>query len=125
MGIRKNPACSWIEVKNKIHTFIADDKSHPLHDEINNALCELQEKMELAGYVADTSEVLHDVDDEQKKYLLYGHSERRAIAFGIMSVDCHTAIKLISKIVGREIVVRDNSRFHHFRDGECSCGEYW
>ncbi|CAI0628693.1 unnamed protein product [Linum tenue] len=141
MGIRKNPACSWIEVKNKIHTFIADDKSHPLHDEINIALCELQEKMELAGYVADTSEVLHDVDDEQKKYLLYGHSERRAIAFGIMStpagttirvikniricVDCHTAIKLISKIVGREIVVRDNSRFHHFRDGECSCGEYW
>ncbi|CAI0543479.1 unnamed protein product [Linum tenue] len=80
-------------------------------------------------------------EDEQKKYLLYGHSERRAIAFGIMStpagttirvikniricVDCHTAIKLISKIVGREIVVRDNSRFHHFRDGECSCGEYW
>ncbi|CAL1359756.1 unnamed protein product [Linum trigynum] len=118
-----------------------DDQSHPQRDEINDAIRELLEKMEQAGYVAYTSEVSHDVDDEQKKYLLYGHSKRRAIAFGIMStpdgttirviknikvcVDCHTVIKFISEIVGREIVVRDSSRFHHFRDGECSCGDYW
>ncbi|CAN1769973.1 Putative pentatricopeptide repeat-containing protein At3g23330 [Linum perenne] len=141
MGIKKSPACSWIEVKHKMHTFIASDMSHPLHDKIKEALCELLEKMEQAGYVPDTSEVPFDVDDEQKKYLLYGHSERLAIAFGIIStppgtmirvtknirvcVDCHTSIKLISKIVAREIVVRDNSRFHHFRDGKCSCGDYW
>ncbi|CAN1769983.1 Putative pentatricopeptide repeat-containing protein At3g23330 [Linum perenne] len=132
---------NWIEVKHKMHTFIASDMSHPLHDKIKEALCELLEKMEQAGYVPDTSEVPFDVDDEQKKYLLYGHSERLAIAFGIIStppgtmirvtknirvcVDCHTSIKLISKIVAREIVVRDNSRFHHFRDGKCSCGDYW
>jgi hypothetical protein len=73
--------------------------------------------------------------------LLHNHSERLAIAFGIISTtagttirviknirvcaDCHSAIKFIAKIVGREIIVRDNSRFHHFKNGSCSCGDYW
>ncbi|KAF7812285.1 pentatricopeptide repeat-containing protein [Senna tora] len=36
-----------------------------------------------------------------------------------------TAIKYVSKVVKREIIVRDTNRFHHFRDGSCSCGDYW
>lgn len=140
-GLKKTPACSWIEVGNKVHTFLAGDKSHPYYDKINEALDALLEQMEKEGYVLDTNEVLHDVDEEHKRDLLHTHSERLAIAFGIIStpagttisviknirvcVDCHTAIKFIAKIVGREIVVRDNSRFHHFKNGSCSCGDYW
>lgn len=140
-GMKKKPACSWIEVKNKAHAFVSGDKSHPYYDRINEALEVLLEQMEREGYVPDTKEVLHDVEEEHKKYLLYSHSERLALAFGIISTpagttirvtknirvctDCHTAIKIISKIVGREIIVRDNSRFHHFKDGKCSCGDYW
>ncbi|KAF2313993.1 hypothetical protein GH714_021378 [Hevea brasiliensis] len=140
-GIKKNPACSWIEVKNKMHAFVSGDKSHPSCDKIYETLKVLLEKMEQEGYVPDTSEVFHDVEEEQKKQLLYGHSERLAIAFGIISIpagttiritknirmcaDCHTATKFISKIVEREIVVRDNNRFHHFKGGKCSCGDYW
>ncbi|XP_041007823.1 putative pentatricopeptide repeat-containing protein At3g23330 [Juglans microcarpa x Juglans regia] len=140
-GMKKKPACSWIEVKNKVHAFVSGDKSHPYYDRINEALEVLLKQMEREGYVPDTKEVLHDVEEEQKKNLLCRHSERLAIAFGIIStpagttirvtknirvcVDCHTATKFISKIVGREIIVRDNSRFHHFKDGKCSCGDYW
>ncbi|CBI31172.3 unnamed protein product, partial [Vitis vinifera] len=140
-GMKKKPACSWIEIKNKVHAFVAGDKSHPYYDRINEALKVLLEQMEREGYVLDTTEVLHDVEEEQKRYLLCSHSERLAITFGIIStpagttirvtknlrvcVDCHTATKFISKIVGREIVVRDNSRFHHFKDGKCSCGDFW
>jgi pentatricopeptide repeat protein len=140
-GMKKKPACSWIEVNNKVHAFVAGDKSHPYYERINEALKVLLEQMEREGYVPDTKEVLHDVDEEQKRYLLCSHSERLAIAFGIIStpagttirvtknlrvcVDCHIATKFISKIVGREIIVRDNSRFHHFKDGKCSCGDYW
>ncbi|PRQ20895.1 putative DYW domain-containing protein [Rosa chinensis] len=36
-------------------------------------------------------------------------------------LDCHSAIKYISLVVGRKIIVRDNTRFHHFADGLCSC----
>ncbi|KDO38882.1 hypothetical protein CISIN_1g040365mg [Citrus sinensis] len=140
-GMKKTPACSWIEVKNKAYAFVAGDKSHPFYHRINEALKELLERMEQEGYVPDTKEVLHDVEEEQKKNLLYYHSERLAIVFGIICTpdgttiriiknlrvcgDCHTAIKFISKIVQREIIVRDNSRFHHFEDGKCSCGDYW
>ncbi|CAL5347445.1 unnamed protein product [Camellia sinensis] len=140
-GMRKKPACSWIEVKNKVHAFVAGDESHPYFDRINEVLKVLLELMEREGYVPDTNEVFHDVEEEQKRDLLCSHSERLAIAFGIITtpagmtirvtknlrvcVDCHVATKFISKIVGREIIVRDNSRFHHFRDGECSCGDYW
>ncbi|XP_068653483.1 putative pentatricopeptide repeat-containing protein At3g23330 isoform X2 [Aristolochia californica] len=140
-GMRKKPACSWIEVKNKLHIFIADDRSHPFYDKIHETLKVLGELMEREGYVPYTGDVLHDVEEEQKRYLLCSHSERLAIAFGIIStppgttirvtknlrvcIDCHTVTKFISKIVAREIIVRDISRFHHFKDGLCSCGDYW
>lgn len=140
-GVRKTPACSWIEVKNKVHAFMAGDKSHPYYEKIREAMEVLMELMEKEGYVPDTSEVYHDVEEEQKRTLLYSHSERLAIVFGIINTptgttirvtknlrvctDCHTATKFISKIVGRDIVVRDNSRFHHFRNGICSCGDFW
>lgn len=89
----------------------------------------------------DTNFVLQDLEPNQKEHSLYHHSEKLAISFGLISIppekpirvvknlrvcgDCHTAIKLISKIAAREIVVRDTNRFHHFKDGSCSCGDYW
>ncbi|KAG7578395.1 Pentatricopeptide repeat [Arabidopsis thaliana x Arabidopsis arenosa] len=140
-GLRKKPACSWIEMKNKTHGFVSGDRSHPSMDRINEFLKAVMEQMEKEGYVADTSGVLHDVDEEHKRELLFGHSERLAVAFGIINtepgttirvtkniricMDCHVAIKFISKITEREIIVRDNSRFHHFNRGSCSCGDYW
>ncbi|RWR93335.1 pentatricopeptide repeat-containing protein, mitochondrial isoform X2 [Cinnamomum micranthum f. kanehirae] len=93
------------------------------------------------GYVLDTTSVLHDVDQEEKETVLRVHSEKLAVAFGIMNTiqgtaiqmiknlrvcgDCHIAIKFISKIVSRQIIVRDSNRFHHFKDGLCSRGDYW
>ncbi|CAN6309187.1 unnamed protein product [Urochloa humidicola] len=102
---------------------------------------ELHEQIRAAGYVPDTRHVLHDVDEGAKARALMYHSERLAIAFGLVSTppgtplrvmknlricgDCHNAVKLIAKVTAREIVVRDNKRFHHFKDGVCSCGDYW
>ncbi|CAN6548619.1 unnamed protein product [Malus baccata var. baccata] len=40
-------------------------------------------------------------------------------------MDCHATVKLISKVVQRDITVRNINRFHHFQDGVCSCGDYW
>lgn len=102
---------------------------------------ELHAQIRAAGYVPDTRYVLHDIDEDAKARALMYHSERLAIAFGLVSTppgtplrvmknlricgDCHNAVKLIAKVTGREIVVRDNKRFHHFKDGACSCGDYW
>lgn len=141
MGVRKEPGCSWIEFGEEVHKFIAGDVSHPQSKELHGFLETLSERMRKEGYVPDTSCVLRNVDEEEKENLLCGHSEKLAIAFGILNTppgttiriaknlrvcnDCHVATKYIARIVGREIIVRDVRRFHHFRDGSCSCGDYW
>lgn len=140
-GIKKSTACSWIEVKNKVHAFLSGDTSHPNSDAIYEELKRLGGLMAEAGYVPSTGSVFHDVEDDEKTNMVCSHSERLAIAFGLISTqsgtrllitknlrvceDCHVAIKFISKITGREITVRDVNRYHHFKDGVCSCGDYW
>lgn len=139
--VKKEAGSSWIEVKNKTHSFVACDRSHPLADQIYAKLEELSTKLKDAGYHPDTNFVLHDVEEEHKEVMLSQHSERLAIAFGLISTpsgsplqivknlrvcgDCHTVLKLISQIERRDIVVRDSNRFHHFKGGSCSCGDYW
>ncbi|KAL6960361.1 hypothetical protein U1Q18_038126 [Sarracenia purpurea var. burkii] len=140
-GVKKVPAYSWVEIKHKIHVFSANDKMHLKMEEILQKIEMLSHQMEKEGYKPDLSCSLHNVDEEIKVQSLKYHSERLAIAFALISTpegspilvmknlractDCHAAIKVISKIVGREITVRDSSRFHHFREGFCSCGDYW
>ncbi|CAN0870149.1 Putative pentatricopeptide repeat-containing protein At2g01510 [Linum grandiflorum] len=140
-GVRKVPAYSWVEINHKFHVFSSNDKSHPKTREIIRKLDELEEKMQKEGYAPDTSCALQNVEQNIKVESLKYHSERLAIAFALLHspqgrpilvmknlracADCHAAIKVISKIVGRKITVRDSSRFHRFKDGFCSCGDYW
>ncbi|PIA41933.1 hypothetical protein AQUCO_02100046v1 [Aquilegia coerulea] len=140
-GLVKPPGFSLVDVKGRVHVFLVGDKDHPQHEDIYKYLEKLSIKMQEVGYVPDTTSVFHDVDQEEKETVLRVHSEKLAVVFGIMNSvpgttiqiiknlrvcgDCHTAIKIISKIADREIVVRDSNRFHQFRDGLCSCGDYW
>lgn len=140
-NIKKEPAMSWIEVKGKVHTFIVGDRSHCRSEEIYAKLDELGDLMNKAGYVPVVETDLHNVDRSEKEVLLHYHSERLAVVFGLITtpagapimvkknlrvcVDCHNVLKFVCKIVSREIIVRDVTRFHHFRDGLCSCGDYW
>lgn len=139
--VKKEAGYSWIEVKNKTHSFLASDLSHPMSDRIYSKLDELQTRLKDMGYQPDFDYVLQDIADEDKETILSQHSERLAIAFGLIATpsgttlqivknlrvcgDCHTVIKLTSLIEGRDIVVRDTNRFHHFKEGSCSCGDYW
>lgn len=140
-GVKKVPGFSWIEVQNKIHTFSVGDSVHPEKESIYAFLEDLDIRMKKAGYVSATDMVLHDVEEEEKENMLKYHSEKLAVAYGILKIppvrpirviknlrvceDCHSAFKYISVIEGRLIILRDSNRFHHFRDGSCSCGDYW
>ncbi|XP_074279596.1 pentatricopeptide repeat-containing protein At2g33760 [Silene latifolia] len=140
--LKKNVGYSIIEVDQKVHLFSMGDKSHPEMREIYRYLDELMGRISEAGYVTAQESVLHEVEEEEREYALRYHSEKLAIAFGLMKAkngcttiriaknlrmceDCHLAIKFISCVTNREIIVRDKLRFHHFRDGVCSCGDYW
>ncbi|KAH0924184.1 hypothetical protein HID58_024202 [Brassica napus] len=138
-GIMKKRGSSWVVFKGKKHEFFSGDRPDSLR--IYEKLEFLKEKLKELGYVPDYRSALHDVEDEQKEEMLWYHSERLAIAFALVNTvggnavtvmknlrvceDCHAVIKLISRVVGREIVLRDPTRFHHFKDGICSCGDYW
>eukprot|EP00250_Pteridium_aquilinum_P005921 c15937_g1_i1 orf=612-2894(+) len=141
LGVKKTTGFSTIEVGDKLHKFVVHDGLHPQADEIYGELERLSTQLKEAGYVPDTRLVLHDVDEELKEHLLWYHSEKMAVAFGLMSTapgvplriiknlrvcqDCHSAFKTISKVAGREISLRDANRFHHFSNGLCSCKDYW
>lgn len=140
-GVVKKPGCSMIEANGVVHEFLAGDKTHPLINEIEDKLDEITKKLKMEGYAPDTNEVSLDIDEEEKETALFRHSEKLAIAFGLITTsaptpirimknlricnDCHTASKFISKAFQRVIVIRDRHRFHHFNQGSCSCRDYW
>ncbi|KAL5065050.1 hypothetical protein RYX36_026787 [Vicia faba] len=140
-GMKKVPGCTSIEIDGIVHEFLVGDKFHPECKNIYRMLDEVDKLLEENGFVPDTSEVLYDMDEEWKEGALSHHSERLAIAFGLISTkpgtpirivknlrvcgNCHSATKLISMIFNREIIARDRNRFHHFKDGFCSCNDCW
>ncbi|XXG80063.1 hypothetical protein AAC387_Pa09g1011 [Persea americana] len=140
-GVKKTPGCSLITINGVTHEFVAGDGDHPRAKEIYERWEVLLEQLKPRGYVPDTSVVLLDMDEDEKLNVLYRHSEKLAVSFGLMNTphgaplrimknlrvcgDCHAALKLISEISNRQIVVRDRNRFHCFEDGSCSCKDYW
>ncbi|KAH0465745.1 hypothetical protein IEQ34_005848 [Dendrobium chrysotoxum] len=125
----------------KQREYRAGERSHPEDDLVYEQIRGLLPQMKDAGYVPEIKCVLHDIDKESREEALLYHSERLALAYALMTtparqtvrimknlrvcVDCHNALKIISKIVGRLVIARDAKRFHHFQDGECSCRDYW
>ncbi|KAK9140080.1 hypothetical protein Scep_009761 [Stephania cephalantha] len=140
-GVNKFPGTSFVEIDGALHEFVIGDKTHPCSDMIYRKLEEMNWKLQMHGHNPSTKEVLFDIEDEEKEGALSYHSERLAIAFALVATDssfpiriiknlrvcqdCHASTKLISKIYGRDIVLRDGNRFHHFRNGACSCLDYW
>ncbi|KAL5574808.1 hypothetical protein UlMin_016507 [Ulmus minor] len=140
-GVKKEPACSWVEIENAVHLFMANDTTHPQSEQIHKMWDKMSKMIKEIGYVPDASHVLLFVDQQEREAKLQYHSEKLALAFALLNTpqgstirikknirmcgDCHSAIKYVSKVVRREIIVRDTNRFHHFLDGHCSCGDYW
>ncbi|CAA7406681.1 unnamed protein product [Spirodela intermedia] len=139
--IQKPPGSSSVEVGGIVHEFTSGDPSHPEMNQIYAMLDEIsrlrsaQEPRHVAGAVS------FDMDEEDKEQCLAQHSEKLALAFGLLKTrpgttvriiknlriceDCHSVMKLASEAFGRTVIVRDRARFHHFRRGSCSCGDYW
>lgn len=142
-NVKKVPGCSTVEIDGVLHEFTAGDKLHPRSDEIYAAIDALMEKLKLKGYKPDTGALLRNLDEEEKEEALYGHSEKLAMCFALISSkkgklfpirivknlricsDCHRVMELVSELEEREIIVRDRNRFHHFHGGSCSCMGYW
>ncbi|XP_047056072.1 pentatricopeptide repeat-containing protein At3g13880-like [Lolium rigidum] len=139
-GVKKEPGLSWIELKSGVHSFVAGDKSHPESNAVYTKLAEMLSKIDKLT-TNDTISIVSDEITGKEQNWMNCHSEKLAVALGMIHLpqsapirvmknlrvcrDCHLTMKLISKSESREIILRDAIRFHHFRDGSCSCGDYW
>ncbi|KAK8644782.1 hypothetical protein V6N13_118651 [Hibiscus sabdariffa] len=140
-GVKNERGKSWIAIKDRVHAFMVGEINHPRITEIYSKLDKLVEGVKILGYEVETEHDLHDVEESRKQELLKHHSEKLALSFGLLCLpatapirimknlricgDCHSFMKHASSITHREIIVRDINRFHHFRQGRCSCGDFW
>ncbi|XBH96221.1 hypothetical protein VPH35_086651 [Triticum aestivum] len=139
--IYKPPGSSIVELNGVVYEFLSGDRSHPQSDRIYAMLDEICKTLSLKGYKPLTKEVTFDVDEEDKEVCISQHSEKLALALRLISTtrgavirivknlriceDCHSVMKIVSEVYDRVIVVRDRNRFHHFKNGSCSCLDYW
>ncbi|KAG0473642.1 hypothetical protein HPP92_015499 [Vanilla planifolia] len=140
--LKKETGRSSMEVKGVVHEFLVGDASHSFSGRIYEKLEEMTARLRAVGYAPNRTQLLQNVEDEATKdHALNLHSEKLAIAFGLFTIkppvpirinknlriceDCHSFAKLTSEVYEREILIRDRYRFHHFKEGSCSCGEFW
>ncbi|KAK4799838.1 hypothetical protein SAY86_025203 [Trapa natans] len=141
-GIWKEKGCSRIEMNGVVHEFLIGDRNHDCSDQIYMKLDAVVEELKQVGYSPSCNSVHVDLEDEEKREVVLWHSEKLALCYGLLNEnmgsscvriiknlrvceDCHTFMKLASKVYKKEIIIRDRTRFHHCRDGICSCKDYW
>lgn len=140
---------SWINIKENVHSFTADDRSHPQFKEIYRLMESLIDRAKDMGYVGGLKplewkeEVVvaeEDEEEEDIKFQTLHHSEKLAVSFGLLNTaegvpirivknvsmcrDCHELLKFFSVLTQREIIIRNNKGIHRIKDGMCCCGGF-
>ncbi|KAJ8747466.1 hypothetical protein K2173_008763 [Erythroxylum novogranatense] len=127
--------CSRIELNKEVHEFSTADVKHKEEDKIYEKLDDVVGKLKLVGYAPNISSLMFNSGGGKEEL----HSEKLAFCYGLIysrkescirviknrgvCEDCHSFMKLASKVYARQIIVRN--RFHHYRDGVCSCNDFW
>ncbi|KAG8379646.1 hypothetical protein BUALT_Bualt07G0110600 [Buddleja alternifolia] len=114
-GVHKSTGKSWVELHGAIHHFKAGDRSHKETEAIYRVLEALIHRTRMEGYVYVPDLVMMDISEEEKEENLNYHSEKLALAFGILKsspgteitisknlrtcLDCHCWMKIVSKLI--------------------------
>eukprot|EP01012_Entosiphon_sulcatum_P010186 TRINITY_DN15899_c0_g1_i1.p1 TRINITY_DN15899_c0_g1~~TRINITY_DN15899_c0_g1_i1.p1 ORF type:complete len:595 (-),score=70.47 TRINITY_DN15899_c0_g1_i1:354-2108(-) len=154
MALRANrprtaiPGLTQVEVNGELRGYKAHDAVLERQPRVMARLLELHTELERLGYRPDlalTDPIVGDkgriLSETERVDRLYTHSERVAIAVADLELapkatiymfknlrvctDCHAFSKAITKVLARDIIVRDANRFHHFSNGSCTCNDYW
>ncbi|KAL5559908.1 hypothetical protein UlMin_036119 [Ulmus minor] len=131
---------SWISIKDKVYSFKPDDKSHHLSENTHKFLENLIDQAKSFGYDVLENLEITNLDEGNTSSSTSYHSEKLAIAFGLLNTpsvapirviknifmcrDCHNFAKSISLLTDRKITIRDSKHLHNIVNGECSCGDF-
>ena len=72
--------------------------SHPLTKDISAKIESLYAEIKKLGYVPQTNIVLNNVEEDEKELSLCGHSEKLALAFGLISFPSRTRLWMIKNL---------------------------
>ena len=140
--LKKTPGISWIEHDGELHEFRVNDKNHYMYNDIMKHKEILKNELIQYGHIFDDKVITRELkNNETIEDHLCGHSEKLALIYGLLVKppdttiiigknlricnDCHDAMKLISRIKNRKIMIRDANRYHVFQYGKCSCNDYF
>ncbi|KAF6141278.1 hypothetical protein GIB67_024362 [Kingdonia uniflora] len=142
-NVVKFAAYSCIKIDQVVQKFVSDGQTHPqadkIYKELDRLIIEIKKKN---GFIHDLQFALHDVRKEEKFESICHHSEKLALAFGLIRNlrsrtpiriinnirvcgDCNVFMNFVSKVIDRTIILRDLNFFHHFFNGQCSCMDFW
>ncbi|XVE94637.1 hypothetical protein REPUB_Repub02eG0026100 [Reevesia pubescens] len=134
---RRSLGHSWIEVGNTVHKFVRGDQSKPCSNLLHSWVESIAKEVN-----TDDVHIGFFIEEEEKEEAGGVHSEKLALAFVLISSpsssqtirivkntrmcrNCHLTAKYISLKFGCEIFLSDTKCFHHFKNGHCSCRDYW
>ncbi|KAI3442447.1 DYW_deaminase domain-containing protein [Psidium guajava] len=140
-GLTKTVGYSMVESRGKIYSFTNQDKCCQHASTIYAVLDIISKGIGVNIHLTRVTRFRPlDLANERAKSAA-AHSVRLAISFGLISTvignpvlirqntriceDCHSAAKKISDLSHRKIIVVDAKVVHRFRDGRCSCKDYW
>ncbi|CEO98500.1 hypothetical protein PBRA_006614, partial [Plasmodiophora brassicae] len=144
LGLSKTPAKTSLYLPTSgLVAFVSEDEKYFKDAALKEKHAELVRHLDVHGYAPDTSQLVASrfSSAQEARRSLSLHSEVLAIAYGLLHLaahepirltknlrvcpDCHETSKRISALYKRDIFTRDASRHHFFRNGQCSCGDYW
>ncbi|CAK9181402.1 unnamed protein product [Ilex paraguariensis] len=138
--LKKLKDWSWISIRDKVYSFKRDERLHQQCKGVDKLLGDLLEKARTLGYEPQGSSEITDEENVEITLSTIHHSEKLALAFGLLNTpnagpiriiksistcrDCHNFMKFISVCIEREIIIRDSKCLHRFVNGQCSCRDF-
>uniref|UniRef100_A0A0E0M4U7 Inositol polyphosphate-related phosphatase domain-containing protein n=1 Tax=Oryza punctata TaxID=4537 RepID=A0A0E0M4U7_ORYPU len=96
--IHKPPGSSVVELDGVVYEFLSGDHSHPQSDQIYAMLDEICKTLSLKGHKPATKLVTFDIDEEDKEVCISQHSEKLAVAFGLINTRRGAVIRIVKNL---------------------------
>lgn len=97
-GLKKIPGYNCIQFQSKVHFFQVGGGSNPQIEMIYTKLDSLARQMMDIRCAPDINFELHNVADKEREDALFDHSEKLALAFGIINTSDGTPLRIMENL---------------------------
>lgn len=125
-GLGKKLSKSTVEVQGKVHSFVSEDvttveKTNGIYAEIESIKNEINRLG--STYQGNKNASFHSAKQAVVFGFIYSSPQApvHVVKNKILCKDCHDFVSNLTRLVDKNITVRDGNQVHIFKNGECSC----